>query len=69
MLGVTVAMLEEAQAAGVEEQDEANKEHFDDGNGDGGVSEEDKQGFVSLLGGNELAAQADIGFDNSDDEP
>ena len=69
MLGVTVAMLEEAQAAGFEEQDETNKDPFDDGNGDGGVSEEDKQGFVSLLGGNDLAAQADPGFDDSDDEP
>lgn len=56
MLGVTVAMLEEAQV--------------DDGNGDGGVSEEDKQEFVSLPGADDLAAQADIGFDNSDnDEP
>ena len=70
MHGVTVAMLEEAQAAGFEEQDEANTEHFDDGNGDGGVSEEDKQGFVSLPGADDLAAQADFGFDNSNnDEP
>ena len=69
MLGVTVAMLEEAQAAGFMEEDEENQETWDDGNGDGEVPEEDKNGFTPLLGGGDLVAQADYGFDYGDDEP
>lgn len=69
MLGVTVAMLEEAQAAGSMEEDEEDQDPFDDGNGDGEVSEVDKNGFTPLLGGDDLVAQADYGFDYGDDEP
>lgn len=59
MLGVPVGMLEEAQAAGLMEEDGANQEPYDDGNGDGEVPQE--QSFVSTYdgeGGAGLAAQA-----------
>ena len=59
LLGVPVGMLEEAQAAGFNKEDEANQEHYDDGNGDGEVPQE--QDFVSTYddkGGAGLAARA-----------
>lgn len=58
MLGVPTEMLEEAQAAGFEEEDQS-KEHYDDGNGDGEPPQE--QDFVSTYDGEDgtgLAAQA-----------
>ena len=58
LLGVPIGMLEEAQAAGFEEEDQS-KEHYDDGNGDGEPPQE--QDFVSTYGGEDgtgLAAQA-----------
>lgn len=68
MLGVPVGMLEEAQAAGFEEEDQS-KEHYDDGNGDGEPPQE--QGFVSVYNGEDgagLAAQA-FGEAEDYDEP
>ena len=69
MLGVTVAMLEEAQAAGFMEEDEEDQETWDDGNGDAEVPEEDKNDFVSLSVGDGLVDLNNVGFDYDDDEP
>lgn len=67
LLGVPVGMLEEAQAAGFREEGEANQEHYDDGNGDGGVPDEDKISFVSFTVGDDLDALVNVGFDHGED--
>ena len=64
MLGVPTEMLEEAQAAGFEEKDQS-KEHYDDGNGDGEVPQE--QDFVPAYGGGEGANLANNAFGDAED--
>ena len=64
MLGVPTEMLEEAQAAGFEEEDQSI-EHYDDGNGDGEVPQE--QGFVPAYGGGEEADLANNAFGEAED--
>ncbi len=64
MLGVPTEMLEEAQAAGFEEEDQSI-EHYDDGNGDGEVPQE--QGFVPAYGGGEGADLANNAFGEAED--
>ena len=64
MLGVPVGMLEEAQAAGFEEEDQS-KEHYDDGNGDGEPPQE--QDFVSTYDGEDGAGLAAPAFGDAED--
>ena len=64
MLGVPVGMLEEAQAAGFEEEDQS-KEHYDDGNGDGEPPQE--QDFVSTYDGEDGAGLAAQAFGDAED--
>ena len=64
MLGVPTEMLEEAQAAGFEEEDQS-KEHYDDGNGDGEPPQE--QGFVPFYGGGDGADLANNAFGDAED--
>ena len=64
MLGVPTEMLEEAQAAGFEEEDQS-KEHYDDGNGDGEPPQE--QGFVPFYGGGDGADLANNAFSDAED--
>lgn len=64
MLGVPVGMLEEAQAAGFEEEDQS-KEHYDDGNGDGEPPQE--QGFVPVYNGEDGAGLAAQAFGEAED--
>lgn len=65
MLGVPVGMLEEAQAAGLMEEDGANQEPYDDGNGDGEVPQE--QSFVSTYDGEDGAGLAAQAFGDAED--
>lgn len=65
MLGVPVGMLEEAQAAGFMEEDGANQEPYDDGNGDGEVPQE--QSFVSTYEGEDGAGLAAQAFSDAED--
>ena len=67
LLGVPIGMLEEAQAVEFMKEDEGNREPYDDGNGDGGVPDEDKISFVSFTGGDDLDALVNVGFDHSED--
>ena len=64
LLGVPVGMLEEAQAAGFEEEDQP-KDHYDDGNGDGEVPQE--KDFVSIYGVGEGADLVDYAFGDAED--
>lgn len=64
MLGVPTEMLEEAQAAGFEEEDQS-KEHYDDGNGDGEPPQE--QGFVPFYGGGDGVDLANNAFSDAED--
>lgn len=64
MLGVPIGMLEEAQAAGFEEEDQSN-DHYDDGNGDGEVPQE--QDFVSIYGGGEGPDLVNYAFGDAED--
>ncbi len=64
MLGVPVGMLEEAQAAGFEEEDQS-KEHYDDGNGDGEPPQE--QDFVAADDGEDGAGLAAQAFGDAED--
>ena len=64
MLGVPTEMLEEAQAAGFEEEDQP-KEHYDDGNGEGEVLQE--QDFVPAYGGGEGVDLANNAFSDAED--
>ena len=64
LLGVPVGMLEEAQAAGFEEEDQP-KDHYDDGNGDGEVPRE--KDFVSIYGVGEGADLVDYAFGDAED--
>ena len=65
MLCVPVEMLEEAQAAGFKEDTEKDQDHYDDGNGDGEVPQE--QDFVSLYGGGEGADLVNYAFGEAED--
>lgn len=65
MLGVPVGMLEEAQAAGFMEEDGANQEPYDDGNGDGEVPQE--QSFVSTYESEDGAGLAAQAFSDAED--
>ena len=65
MLCVPVEMLEEAQAAGFKEDTEKDQDHYDDGNGDGEVPQE--QDFVSLHGGGEGADLVNYAFGEAED--
>lgn len=64
MLGVPVGMLEEAQEARAEEEDQS-KEHYDDGNGDGEPPQE--QDFVSTYDGEDGAGLAAQVFGDAED--